>query len=49
MAPPELLVANRSLYHGAAAIIDVGLAEAPRGYQLMAERQDGALKVLLKP
>ena len=25
------------------------LAEAPRAYQLMAEREDGALKVLLKP
>jgi threonine dehydrogenase-like Zn-dependent dehydrogenase len=25
------------------------LAEAPRGYELMADREDGALKVLLKP
>jgi alcohol dehydrogenase len=49
MAPLVKMIANGVIDPSPIASHTLPLTEAPRGYDLMAKRADGALKVLLKP
>jgi threonine dehydrogenase-like Zn-dependent dehydrogenase len=49
IAPLMKMLANGVLDPTPIASHTLPLEEAPRGYEIMAGRKDGALKVLLKP
>jgi threonine dehydrogenase-like Zn-dependent dehydrogenase len=49
MAPLIKMIANGVLDPSPIATHTLPLSEAARGYQMMAQRSEGALKVLLKP